>query len=75
MRASGVIFRALVDILAGMIVNGESVTGDLAATALVTAIEISAAPLTRTPTVVRQALVNVYKKKINHTKIIKNKIK
>lgn len=57
--ASPVVGRTLVDILAGVIIRGQFVAGDIGTVALVAPFEIDATALARPVPVIHQALVNV----------------
>lgn len=59
MGASSVVGRTLVDILAGVIIRGQFVAGDIGTVALVAPFEIDATALARPVPVIHQALVNV----------------
>lgn len=58
-RTTGVVIRALVYVLAGMVVRSQFKSRDIRAAALVTAFEITTGTLTRAVPVVRQTLVNI----------------
>lgn len=60
MGASPVVGRTLVDILAGVIIRGQFVAGDIGTVALVAPFEIDATALARPVPVIHQALVNVW---------------
>ena len=58
-RASTVVRETLVDILAGVIIRGQFVTGNIGAATLVASFQIDASALAWTVRVIHQALVNV----------------
>lgn len=58
-RTTSVVIRALVDVLASMVVQCQFKSRDIGAAALVTAFEITTGTLTRAVSVVRQTLVNI----------------
>lgn len=59
MGTSPVVGRALVDILAGVIIRGQFVARNIGTVALVAPFEIDASALARPVPVIHQALVNV----------------
>jgi hypothetical protein len=63
MRAAGIVFRALVHVLASAIVGRQFIARNVAAAALVTARHIVAYPLAWAVTAIRCALVDICKRK------------